>query len=344
MCSSPSMPPRSTNAPKSAMFLTVPVTMSPSWMVSRSFLPLLGASVLDELSAGDDDVAPLGVDLEDLGLDGLADVDADVGRPADVDLARGEEDRHADVDEQPALDLPHDLAFDLVLLALFGGDLLPAADAVGFPLGDGHRAAVAFDVLEQDFDGVADLDLGGVVELVLVEDALGLEADLDEEVVAGVADDAPLEDAAGLEVADLIPDQMIEVAPGGARAECVGDHGVSFLVLHRQRCDQVPVNQKINPLVYGFTRPGPRRADTGRERRLPPWEAASTWFIAHRRADHHDRLFGDVEPSIVTTPTPRSGRAAHHASRSRLVHPCENRDHPHRAGVDRTAGSLLRFV
>jgi hypothetical protein len=29
MCSRPSMPPRSMNAPKSAMFLTVPLTMSP---------------------------------------------------------------------------------------------------------------------------------------------------------------------------------------------------------------------------------------------------------------------------------------------------------------------------
>ena len=36
MCSRPSMPPRSTNAPKSAMFLTMPLRIWPSWIsVSR---------------------------------------------------------------------------------------------------------------------------------------------------------------------------------------------------------------------------------------------------------------------------------------------------------------------
>jgi hypothetical protein len=69
MCSRPSMPPRSTNAPKSAMFLTVPLTMSALLDLLEQALLRLVALVLDELAAADDDVAALGVDLEDLGAD-----------------------------------------------------------------------------------------------------------------------------------------------------------------------------------------------------------------------------------------------------------------------------------
>jgi hypothetical protein len=72
----------------------------------------------DELAAGDDDVAALGVDLEDLRADGAADELADVVGTADVDLAGGQEDRHADIDEQAALDLPHAGALDGVAFGL----------------------------------------------------------------------------------------------------------------------------------------------------------------------------------------------------------------------------------
>src|SRR5207244_7024396 len=65
----------------------------------------LGAQVLDELAAADDDVAPGLVDLEDLALDRLADVVGDVRGPADVHLAGGEADVGADVDQGAALDL-----------------------------------------------------------------------------------------------------------------------------------------------------------------------------------------------------------------------------------------------
>jgi hypothetical protein len=77
MCSRPSMPPRSTNAPKSAMFLTVPLIASPSLRVEEACLGL-GALFFDELAAADDDVAAFGVDLEDLRARSPADELADV--------------------------------------------------------------------------------------------------------------------------------------------------------------------------------------------------------------------------------------------------------------------------
>ena len=116
MCSRPSMPPRSTNAPKSAMFLTTPLR---SWPTSSSLEQLgllFGPLGLDQAAAADDDVAPRFVDLEHDALDRSADVFADVGRPADVDLAGRQEDVDADIDQQAALDLARDRAGDDVVL------------------------------------------------------------------------------------------------------------------------------------------------------------------------------------------------------------------------------------
>jgi len=102
----------------------------------KQLLLRLLALVLDELAAGDDDVAALLVDLDHDRADRLADVLADVAWTADVHLGRRHQHRHADVHEQAALDLPHAAALDDVAFGLRAEDLLPAADAIGLPLGE----------------------------------------------------------------------------------------------------------------------------------------------------------------------------------------------------------------
>ena len=79
--------------------------------VERLALQLF-ALLLDHLAAGDDDVAPLLVDLENDRVDGAADPVGNFAGPADVHLAGGQEHRHADVHQQSALDLLGDLAGD----------------------------------------------------------------------------------------------------------------------------------------------------------------------------------------------------------------------------------------
>ncbi len=74
----------------------------------EELLLLLLAGDLDQLAPADDDVAPALVDLQDHALDLLIDVIGDVGRAADIDLAGGQEDVDADVDQQAALDLAGD--------------------------------------------------------------------------------------------------------------------------------------------------------------------------------------------------------------------------------------------
>ena len=99
------------------------------------------------MSLRDDDVAALFVDLEDLGTNLAADELADVAGATDIDLRSGEEDRHADVDEQAALDLTHDLALDDV--AFLGGldDAAPVDEAIGLALRKLDQSGLAFEIL-----------------------------------------------------------------------------------------------------------------------------------------------------------------------------------------------------
>ena len=86
------------------------------------------------------------------------------------------------------------------------------------------RSAFAFDGVEQHVNTVADLDVGGVVELVLVEDAFGLEPDVNEEVVAGLADDLAGQDRAAGEVGDVVLQQFFHVAARDGGSEGRFEH------------------------------------------------------------------------------------------------------------------------
>src|SRR5262249_16810476 len=83
------------------------------------------ALILDEFAAADDDVPPRLVDLEDPAVDGLADVVADVGRPADVHLAGRQEDVDADVHQEATLDLAGHGAADHVPFLVLLDDRFP---------------------------------------------------------------------------------------------------------------------------------------------------------------------------------------------------------------------------
>ena len=159
MCSRPSMPPRSTNAPNSAMFLTMPLRRWPDFQLGQQLGLLLGPLGLDQRPAADDDVPPRLVDLQHEALDRPADVIADVGRAADVDLAGRQEHVHADVDQQPALDLPRGHAGDDVALVDRLHHLQPGLDLFGLALAERdhaagvvHQAVDVFHVLDQHLD------------------------------------------------------------------------------------------------------------------------------------------------------------------------------------------------
>ena len=202
MCSRPSMPPRSTNAPKSAMFLTTPLRRWPTSNSASSWAFFSRPLRLDQRAAADDDVPPRLVDLQTSDCIGAADVVADVGRAADVDLAGRQEDRHADIDQQAALDLARGHAGDHVALMDRVHDRLPGLDLLGLALAEGDHAAGVIDqavdvldVLDEDLDHVAGLgQLFAFFPFVAEDDAFALVADIDQDYVAFGPQHAALDD------------------------------------------------------------------------------------------------------------------------------------------------------
>ena len=184
------------------MFLTMPLRIWPSWISESRFSLELLPLLFDHLAARDDDVAAGLVDLEDHALDFAADVVADVGRAADIDLAGRQEHVHADVDQQAALDLPLHHPLDDVAFLLGADDVFPLADAVGLALGQQDQAELVFNFFEQHGHFVAGLGQRGVaVPFVERDDALALVADVDQHLVAFDADDGAVDDGIDVDAA-----------------------------------------------------------------------------------------------------------------------------------------------
>ena len=220
------MPPRSTNAPNSAMFLTTPLRIWPGSISASSLLLHLVALVLDQLAAADDDVAAGLVDLEDLALDGLADVVADVGRPADVDLAGGQEDVDADVDQQAALDLAGDHAGDDVAFLVLGDDRLPIPSAA-WPCGSCRTMAPVSSSTASSSTWTSSPSLGGTTlsrpssyHSLQRDDAFALVADVDPDLVADDLADAAGDDLVVLEAPARSGGSQSPPSPKAASSSC----------------------------------------------------------------------------------------------------------------------------
>ena len=163
---------------------------------------LFGPLGLDQRAAADDDVPPGLVDLQHQALDRPPDVVADVGRAADVDLAGGQEDVHADIDQQPALDLPRGHAGDDVALVDRFHHLQPGLDLLGLALAERdhaagvfHQAVDVFHVLDEDLHLRAGLGQQfAFFPLVAEDDAFALVAHVDQDDVALDAQHAAFDD------------------------------------------------------------------------------------------------------------------------------------------------------
>ncbi len=186
-------------------------------VLERLLLQLL-ALLLEEDAAGQDDVAPLLVELDDLELELLPDELVEVADRADVNLRAREERLHPDVDGEAALDAADDDALDEFVPLAGGRDLVPDAHLVGLLLGEDDHAGVVLARLDEHVHAVPDLherlaarDGDKLVEGHL---ALGLVADVHDHVVLrdldhGAADDAALLDLSGAGLA--LGEQLGEV-------------------------------------------------------------------------------------------------------------------------------------
>ena len=164
--------------------------------LGEQLLAAFVAFLLDQFAAGQDDVLPLLVDLDDLEIVGVADVLGEVLGRDDVDLRRGQEGFDADVDEQAAFDDGFDLAGDGAAFVADGEDAFPVLLELGLFLGEDDHALLVFEFLDQDVDLVADLDGFDVVEFVAGDDAFALVADVHQDFLGADFDDGAFDDFA----------------------------------------------------------------------------------------------------------------------------------------------------
>ena len=177
----------------------------------------LGLRLLEPGTAGQHHVVAVLVQLDDLGLDLLADVRLEVAHAAHLDQRGGQEAAQADVEDQAALDDLDHLAGDDAVLLLDLLDRAPGALVLGALLGQDQTTLLVLLLEDEGLDDVADRHDLGRVDVVLDgqlaggDDALGLVADVEKDLVTVDLDDGALDDVAVVEVLDGRVDRGQEI-------------------------------------------------------------------------------------------------------------------------------------
>src|SRR4051794_28376902 len=201
---SPSMPSRSTKAPKSTMLEIAP--SDHAWLEPiEDLLADLLALLLEHRAPRQHHVVARAVQLDHLALDLLREELVEVLHAADVDQRGGQEAAHPEVDDQAALHNLDHVALDR--LARLGGglDAAPGLLEAGALLRQHEAAVLVLLGQDQRVDLLAELDLLAGIdrladrELVLRDDPLGLVADVHQDLVLVDADDLARHDVALLE-------------------------------------------------------------------------------------------------------------------------------------------------
>ena len=168
----------------------------------------LGLGLLEPRAAREHDVVAVLVQLDDLRLERAAHVGLQVAHATHLDQRRREEATQTDVEDQAALDDLDDGAFDDLVVVLLLLDRAPGALVLRALLGQDQPAFLVLLLENQGLDLVADgNDLGGVDivldrQLARGDDALGLVADVEQDLVPVDLDDGALDDVAVIEGLD----------------------------------------------------------------------------------------------------------------------------------------------
>src|SRR5262249_25151405 len=176
-----------------------------------------------------DDVVPVLVELDDLGVEGATDEWVEVPHAPQVDERRGEEPSETDIEDEAALHHLNDRTGDDSVLLLDRLDRPPGALVLG-PLLRQDQAAVLVLLLEDErlelLAQVHDLVRVDVVadrQLARGDDAFGLVPDVEQDFVAVDLDDFPGHDVAVVELDDRGVDGVGE----GLGPEIVQDDGAA---------------------------------------------------------------------------------------------------------------------
>ena len=173
----------------------------------RAFLQIVeqrgtfGAVLLfDHRAARHHDVVALLVELDDFEFERLVLQIRRIAHRTYVDQRAGQERAHVvDLDGEAALDAAGDDADDHFLLLECGLESRPGSGALGLLAGQPGLARAVLHAVQRDLDGLADghLDLAlFVLELIRGNDRLGLQSDIDDDVILADLDDQSIEDGA----------------------------------------------------------------------------------------------------------------------------------------------------
>ena len=231
------MPPRSTNAPKSAMFLTVPLRTWPTSISLEQLLLLLLARDLDELAAADDDVAPALVDLEDHALDRLGRCSrrCRTGRRMSTWLA-GRKTLTPMSTSRPPLILR--VTLPLTTSPSWYLEMTISQARIRWAFLRERTISPVSSSIPSSRTSTSSPGCGRRLVLPLVErdEALGLVADVDDDLVADDLDDLARDDAADLEALALA-EELVEVVG----AVLAGDDGRQFVFADVEFAEQVAI-------------------------------------------------------------------------------------------------------
>src|SRR4051812_46693224 len=200
--------------------------------LGEEVLPDLALRLLEPRAAGQHDVVAVLVELDDLGFELLADERLQVTHSAHLDERRGQEATQADVEDEAAFDDLDDRAGDDAVLVLDLLDRAPGALVLRALLGEDQPPFLVLLLEDKRLDVVADRhDLVGVDvvldgQLTTGDDALGLVADVEQDLIAVDSDDLALDDVAVVELLDRAFDSGEEVI--GATDVVDGDLGGAF--------------------------------------------------------------------------------------------------------------------
>src|SRR5215831_7744105 len=219
--------------------------------------------------AGQDHVVAVLVQLDDLRFDLPAHVRLQVANPPHLDQGGGQEPAQADVQDQAALDHLDDGPGDHAVLVLDLLDRAPGALILGALLGQDQAAFLVLLLQDQCLDVLAALDDIVRVDVVLDrqlagrDDAFGLVADVEQDLIPVDLDDRPLDDVAVIEVLDGLVDRGEEGLLGTDVVDRYlgGRGGLGAAGRH----------------VWVDSGYGQGSVDARRAQLNPPWAARSNW-------------------------------------------------------------------
>ncbi len=179
---------------------------------TEELLAHLAQALLLEHLVADDDVLPQVVDLEDAEVHLRADICIKVAHRAHIDLASGQEGIHAaEVDHHAALDTADAPPADDPVGGVNVLHAIPDPHEVRLALRQQELALAVLDTLEEHLQGVADLQAGRIIELLQRNGALGLEPDVDRDLLLADGDDLAGDDLAFLDFAQAVAVELLQL-------------------------------------------------------------------------------------------------------------------------------------